>query len=99
MDKRTFAVAMAIEIPVAFVVLSLLLNGRSNAIFYIAWAIFAVVVSLVFVFIKKEKDEAKKEKLRKKTALSFLIFILGGAAVVVCVVLFFLIAYFFEVGF
>ena len=99
MDKRTFAIAMAIEIPVAFVVLSLLLNGRSNITFYIAWAIFALVVSLLFVFIKKEKDETKKEKLRRKIALSMLISIIGGAVIVVGVVLFFVIAYSLGAGF
>ena len=99
MDKRTFAVLMAIEIPVAFIVLSLLLNGRSNIIFYIAWAIFAAVALSVFLFIKKEKDETKKEKLRKKIALSFLIFILGGAAVVVGVILFFFIVFSSGTGF
>ena len=99
MNKRNFAIAMAIEIPIAFVVLTLLLNNMSDWVFYVAWAIFAVVVSSLFVFLKKQKDETKKEKLRKKIALSFLISILGGAAVIVCVVLFFVIAYSLEMGF
>ena len=86
MNKRTFIVAMAIEIPMAFVVLTLLLNGRSDIIFYIAWALFAVAISSIFIFLKKTKDEDKKEKLRKKIARSMLFAILGGAAVIICVV-------------
>ena len=99
MNKRNFAIAMAIEVPIAFVVLTLLLNNMSDWIFYVAWAIFAVVVSALFVFLKREKDETKKEKLRRKIALSMLISIIGGAVVVFCVVLFFVIAYSFEAGF
>ena len=98
MDKRTFIIASAVEIPIAFIVLTLLLNGRSNAIFFVAWAIFAIVIASIFVFLKKEKDETKKEKLRKKIALSMLIFIIGGAAVIISVVLFFLIVYSIEMG-
>ena len=56
MNKKTFAIAMAIEIPIAFVVLTLLLNNMSDWVFYVAWAIFAVVVSSLFVFLKKQKD-------------------------------------------
>lgn len=99
MNKRNFAIAMAIEIPVAFVVLTLLLNNQSDIIFYIAWALFAVAVLSLFVFLKREKDETKKEKLRKKIALSFLISIIGGAAVIVCVVLAFIIIFSLEMGF
>ena len=98
MNKRTFTVAMAIEIPMAFIVLTLLLNGRSDIIFYIAWALFAVAVSSIFIFLKKTKDEDKKEKLRRKIALSMLFAILGGAAVIICVVLAFVIIYSLGIG-
>ena len=98
MNKRTFIVAMAIEIPMAFIVLTLLLNGRSDIIFYIAWALFAVAISSIFIFLKKTKDENKKEKLRKKIARSMLFAILGGAAVIICVVVAFVLIYSFEIG-
>ena len=64
MDKKTFIIAMAIEIPIAFIMLTLLLNGRSDVIFYIAWAAFAAAVLSLFLVLKKIKDEAKKEKIR-----------------------------------
>ena len=99
MDKRTFIIAMAIEIPVAFVVLTLLLNNMSDWVFYTAWALFAVGVFSIFAFLKKEKDEEKKEKLRKKIARTIFISILGGAVIIVCVVLTFVVFYSIEAGF
>ena len=93
MDKRKFNIAMAIEIPIAFIVLTLLLNNRSDVIFYIAWAAYAVVVSAALIFIKKVTDETKKAKLRRKFARMLLAFILIGAAIVVAVVAVFVIAF------
>ena len=84
------------ELPIAFIVLNLLLNNRSDEIFYIAWAVFATLVVSVFVFLKKQKDEAKKEKLRKRIAKAFLAFILIGALIVAAVIAVFLFAFISE---
>lgn len=96
MNKKNFSIAMAVELPIAFIVLNLLLNNRSDEIFYIAWAVFAALVVSVFVFLKKQKDEAKKEKLRKRIAKAFLAFILIGALIVAAVIAVFLFAFISE---
>ena len=76
MSKRTFAIVSAIEIPIGFIVLTLLLNGSSDVVFYIAWAIYAAAVLSVFIFLKRIKDETKKEKIRRKIAIILFAFII-----------------------
>ena len=93
MDKKTFTIAMAVETPLAFIILSLLLNGKGEVVFYIAWAAFAIVVSSVLVFLSKIKDEAKKEKIRKYIARAFLSFIIIGALVIAAFLIVFIIAF------
>ena len=93
MDKRTFTIASAIEFPIAFVILTLLLNGRSDWIFYVAWAAFVILVSAIIIFLKKTKDETKKSEIRKKIALAFLTFIIVGALIIGAVLIAFVIAF------
>ena len=93
MDKKTFTVAAAIEIPIAFIILSLLLNGQSDWIFYVAWAAFAVVVSSVLFFLKNVKDETKKTKIRRNFAFALFTFIIIGALIICAVLVAFVIAF------
>ena len=93
MDKKTFTIAAAIEFPIALVILTLLLNGRSDWIFYVAWAAFAILIAAIIIFLKKTKDETKKAKIRKKIALAFLTFIIGGALIIGAVLMVFIIAF------
>ena len=86
MSKRNFIIASAIEIPIGFIVLTLLLNGSDDIVFYIAWALYAAAVLSVFIFLKKTKDEAKKEKIRRKISIILLAFIIIGALTVAALV-------------
>ena len=93
MDKKTFTIAMAVEIPIAFIIFTLLFNGKDDVVFYIAWAAFAIVVTSVLLFLSKIKDEAKKEKIRKNIARAFLSFIIIGALVIAAFLIVFIIAF------
>lgn len=93
MDKKTFTVAAAIEIPIAFIILSLLLNGKSDWIFYVAWAAFAVVISSVLLFLKNVKDETEKSKIRRNFAIALLAFIIIGVLIIGAVLIAFVIAF------
>ena len=81
MSKRTFAIVSAIEIPIGFIVLTLLLNGSSDVVFYIAWAIYAAAVLSVFIFLK-----TKKEKIRRKIAIILFALIIIGALTIAALV-------------
>ena len=86
MSKRNFIIASAIEIPIGFIVLTLLLNGSDDIVFYIAWALYAAAVLSVFMILKKTKDEDKKEKIRRKISIILLAFIIIGALTVAALV-------------
>ena len=66
MDKRTFTVAMAVEIPIAFIVMTLLLNGSNSVVFFIAWAIFAAAVLALFIYLRKKKMKKRKKNCDAK---------------------------------
>lgn len=93
MKKDTFIVVMIIEGLAALISMGLLFSDVGAAIYLIALAVFAAVLTPFYVRLRKEPDEAKRRKIRRTMALVLLIPIAAAVVAVALVVIGLMILY------
>ena len=86
MKKDMFILLFIIEFFVALVMMGLMFSDLGAVIYLIASAVFAVVLSPFFIKLKRETEEAKKQKLRRNILILLFVPTLVALAVVAYVV-------------
>lgn len=86
MKKDVFIVLMIVEVLAALVSMGLLFSDVGALIYPVSLALFVVVQTPLFLWLKKTDDEAKKRKIRLWMVLIMLIPIVAAAVAVVLVV-------------
>ena len=87
MKREDFIVAMAIEVVAALISMGLLFSDVGALIYPISLALFAVVQTPFYLYLRKTSDEAKKRKIRVWMALLMLIPIVAALVAIALVVI------------